>query len=79
MMKYKGFYIDHVIFNSKQEIDEHIKSDNIKKMQKLIRMGLNYSDAGMTMAAFAEADRVARFLVSECGMTYSEVEALQNV
>ena len=79
MTQYRGYYIDHVFFNSKKEIDEKIKSDNISKMQKLIRMGFNYSDAGMMMTAFAEADRVARFLVSECGMTYGEVEALQNV
>ena len=79
MTQYRGYYIDHVFFNSKKEIDEKIKSDNISKMQKLIRMGFNYRDGGMMMAAFEEADRVARFLVSECGMTYSEVEALQIV
>lgn len=29
MTKYKGYYIDHVIFNSKAEIDEYLKQSAI--------------------------------------------------
>ena len=79
MTQYKGYYIDHVIFNTKKEIDEKIKSDGIKAMQKFVRMGLNASDAGYMMAAFKEADNRARFLHDQCGMEWGEIEALQNV
>ena len=37
MKKYKGYYIDHIGFNSKQEIDEFIKAQAVERFRWLCR------------------------------------------
>lgn len=35
MKKYKGYYIDHIHFNSEQEIDEFIKAQAVERFRWL--------------------------------------------
>ena len=41
MKKYRGYYIDHVIFHSEADIDSHIKNHAIEQYQMMCRMFLN--------------------------------------
>ena len=75
MVQYKGYYIDHVVFNNKAEIDAKIKSDLIKRMQKFNRMAVG--NVSYAMEAVAEAMQCARKLHDEYGMSYSEIETLE--
>lgn len=75
-MKYRGYYIDHVVFNSREEIDERIKQDNIKKLKQFNRLMETYTDKGMIMSACREACRIERVLHDECGMTWDAIEEI---
>lgn len=77
MKEYRGYTIDRVFFNSKEEIDSFIRERAIKRLQNFTSLMLSYSDPGMKMAAIAEADRISEYLVSECGMTWEEVEGVE--
>ena len=74
MKQYKGYYIDGVAFNSKAEIDEFIKAQNIKRMNQFNRMMLKATTPARMMAANAEANKVARYLHDYCGMSWAEIE-----
>jgi hypothetical protein len=79
MTQYKGRYIDHVVYNSKEEIDAAIKSDMVKRVQKLAKMMAEYSDPGMMMAACKEMTNVERVLMQDYGMTAAEIEEIELV
>jgi hypothetical protein len=73
MTQYRGYYIDRVIFNSKEEIDSHIKAQAIESYIQAIRFFLKDS----TMEASIFADHKAEYLHSECGMDWSEIEEIE--
>lgn len=74
MTQHKGLYIDHIHFNSKQDIGEYIKAQAIASYKRAIRYFLENAD----MESSVYADEKAEYLVNHCGMTWEQVEALEN-
>lgn len=74
MQKYKGYYIDHVYFNSKKDIDEHCKKQAIDHFIKLNRLFANKASMELSI----ECSESARFLHQEYGLSYEEIEALET-
>ena len=74
MTQYKGYYIDHIIFNSKADIDNHIKEQAIDRYKMMCRMFAR-EDAGMELSIMMseQADR----LHNQFGMDYNEIEAIE--
>lgn len=72
-MTYKGYYIDHVYFNSKQDIDNHIK----KKAVESYKTALWLFNKNKDMESSIYADEKAEYLVNNCGMTWEQVEAIE--
>lgn len=74
MKQYKGYYIDGVIFNSKEEIYEHIKNE-------LVRSYKNHCELFATVdcnAAMASAcDEIAEKLVNDYGFTWEELDEIE--
>ena len=73
MKQYRGYYIDKVIFNSKEEIDAFIKKQTIEKYQQLCRMFAK--DASMALVAMMHPYETR--LHDEFGLSYEEIEALE--
>ena len=73
MKKYKGYYIDHVVFNSKADIDTFIKEETIAKYKKLAKM---FSQKpSMELVTYMQPYMAK--LHDECGLSYDEIEALE--
>ena len=74
MKQYKGYYIDHVVFNSEADIDNFIKEQAIDRYKMMCRMFAEH-DAGMEMSILMseQADR----LHNQFGMDYNEIEAIE--
>ena len=75
MTKYRGYYIDKVVFSSKSEIDAFVKQsiiDKIKQFNKMM-MSSRYSDAEKIQLAGMISDRERR-LHDEFEMSWEEVE-----
>ena len=77
MTKYKGYYIDHVVFNSKKDIDEFCKNELIKSIKKYTDMMFcdRYDASQKMVLAGWIADR-EHLLHDEYGMSYEEIEAI---
>lgn len=77
MTKYKGYYVDGAIFNSKEDIDNFIKSETIKKIQQLNDMLFNprYSGAEKMEIAKMITDRET-ILHNDFGMDWETIENL---
>ena len=73
MQNYKGYYIDHVFFNSKEEIDSHIKAKAIEKYKMLCTMFAENPSVEMGMIMSDQADYMHRV----CGMDYDEIEQIE--
>lgn len=73
MTQYKGYFVDHIVFDNKQDIDEHIKAQAIETYKRAIRYFLEKGD----METSIYADEKAEYLVSQCGMTWEQVEAIE--
>lgn len=72
MRQYKGYFIDHVIFNSKEDIDNFIKQRAIERLISLNEEFARKADmAIMKMISDCE-DR----LHDEFGMSYEELEEI---
>jgi hypothetical protein len=74
MTQYKGYYIDHIVFNSKTDIDNFIKEQAIDRYKMMCRM-FAQDDAGMELSILMseQADR----LHNQFGMDYNEIEAIE--
>lgn len=74
MTQYKGYYIDHIIFNSKADIDNFRKEQAIDRYKMMCRMFAR-QDAGMELSILMseQADR----LHNEFGMDYNDIEAIE--
>jgi len=79
MTKYRGYYIDHVVFNSKKDIDEHIKNELISGVKKLMKMFLSarYSAEEKMIISASITDK-ERILQKECGLTGAEIEKIED-
>lgn len=75
MRKYKGYYIDGVIFHSREEIDQHIKNEIINKIKTLHDMMFSgrYSNAEVMQLSNEITIREER-LHDEYGMDWEEIE-----
>jgi len=75
MTKYKGYYIDGAIFNSKEDIDTFIKGETIKKIKQLYEMMTNprYNAPELMAISNMITDREI-ILHNEYGMTWEEIE-----
>lgn len=72
-MKYRGYYIDHIVFNSKEDIDSFIKKQAIDHYKMLCAMFANKPSMELS---FMMSDR-ARELHDIHGMSYEEIETLE--
>ena len=75
MTKYRGYYIDKVIFSSKSEIDAYVKQsiiDKIKQFNKMM-MSPRYSNSERIHLASMITD-CERRLHDEFGMSWEDVE-----
>lgn len=78
MSRYRGYYIDHVVFNSREDIDKRIKAERISKLKKYTAM-LNcprYSRNEIMDVMGCMMD-IERNLVHEDGLTWEEIEQLE--
>lgn len=78
MTRYKGYYIDGVIFRTKQEIDDFIKNEIIRKIKIFYELFSSdrYSPAEKMSICKEISTREIR-LHDEYGMEWDEIEALQ--
>ena len=73
MTQYKGYYIDHIYFNSKYEIDAYIKQKAIDEYQRRIRYFANHSTMEVSIFCIEQAD----LLHNNFGFSYEEIEAIE--
>jgi len=73
MKKYKGYYIDHITFNSEAEIDAFVKEQAIKAYKQAVWFFCKES----TMEASIYATEKAEYLHKQFGMSWSELEAIE--
>lgn len=73
MMQYKGYYIDHVYFHSKADIDACIRQQAIESYQRLIRYFERHSTLAVNAKLIEEADRLHKVF----GLSYEEIEQLE--
>ena len=74
MKQYKGYYIDHIYFNSEAEINSFLKKQAIDRYKMMCRMFAE-QDAGMELSILMseQADR----LHTQFGMDYNEIEQIE--
>jgi len=73
MTKYRGYYIDKVVFNSKSDIDEFIKNKDIEAYKTACKLfsffgGLEYS---------IHCDELAQKLNKTYGISWEELEEME--
>lgn len=73
MKAYKGYYIDGVVFNSKQDIDNFLKDRAIEDYKIAVEMFVNHTD----MAHSVYASEKAELLVKNHGFTWEQVEDIE--
>ena len=74
MTQYKGYYIDHIIFNSKADIDNFIKEQAIDRYKMMCRMFAR-EDAGVELAILMSEQ--ADLLHNKFGLDYNEIEEIE--
>ena len=73
MTQHKCYYIDHIYFNSKDEIDAYIKQKAVEEYQRRIRYFADHS----TMEASIFCTEQADLLHNNFDFSYEEIEALE--
>lgn len=73
MKQYRGYYIDHMVFNTKADIDAFIR----KQMVEHYKMLCEEFEAHSTMAASMVQSEYAQYMVAN-GFTWDEVEAIEE-
>ena len=73
MTHYKGYYIDHINFNGKADIDAHIKQQAVEKFVKLHRYFATHS----TMEVSILCSQAADCLHNIFGFSWEEIEAME--
>lgn len=80
MKKYKGYYIDGVIFHSEAEIDEFHREGQLHRFKTLMELFYQYLDKNdpvQAMAASKEASISADVLVNHYGYTWEQIEEIE--
>lgn len=73
MKQYKGFYIDHVFFYSKEEIDEAIKESAIKRYKTLCSLFASHGTIECSIACSNQAELLNR----QYGLSWEELEEIE--
>ncbi len=73
MKEYKGYYIDHVFFNSEEEIDKHIMD---KAVERHINLAELFAAAPSIALGKAMADSADR-LHSLFGLSFEDIERIE--
>ena len=74
MTQYKGYYIEHIIFNSKADIDNFRKEQAINRYKMMCQMFAR-QDAGMELSILMSEQ--ADLLHNQFGMDYNEIEDIE--
>ena len=73
MTQYKGYYIDHIHFHSKAEIDNYIKQKAVEEYQRRVR----YFSDHPTMEACSFCSEQSDRLHDTFGFSWGEIEELE--
>lgn len=73
MKKYRGYYIDGVIFHSESEIDAFIKKQAIEHYKMLCAMFANKPSIELSVMMCDKAD----YLHNVLGLSYAEIEDIE--
>lgn len=73
MTQYNGYYIDHVYFHSKAEIDNHIKEQAVESFKRLHRYFAEHPTMAVSIRCSEEADRLHNIF----GFSWEEIEAME--
>ena len=73
MKQYKGYYIDHIYFNSEADIDAFVKQQAVDRYKLMCRMFANNSTMELSVLMSEQADK----LHNTFGMDYNEIEAIE--
>lgn len=73
MKEYKGYYIDHVFFNSEEEIDKHIMDKAVERHTNLAELFASAPSIALSKAMDDSADR----LHSLFGLSYEDIEDIE--
>ena len=73
MTQYKGYYIAHINFQRKAEIDARIKQQAVEAYQRLIRYFADHSTMAVSIKCSEAADRLHNIF----GFSYEEIEELE--
>lgn len=78
MKKYRGYYIDHVVFNSQSDIDKFIIEDRKKAIRKYSKMMNNdrYTPGELITLTGWITD-IERLLHNEDRLSWSEIEQIE--
>lgn len=77
MTKYRGYYIDGVVFKNKKDIDEFVKNAIIEKIKQFTEMLFSGRyDASQMIELTAKISMRERRLHDEFGMSYEEIEMI---
>ena len=73
MKQYKGYYIDHVIFNNEQEIDTFIEKQALDAYKMACRLFAQRSTEGNAITCDERAERLVNFF----GYTWEQLEEIE--
>lgn len=73
MMKYRGYYIDHVIFHSKADIDAFVKKNAVNAYRRACRMFAESPSMECSIYCHEQAQR----LHDDFGLSFSEIEEIE--
>ena len=73
MTQYKGLYIDNVVFNSKEDIDNFLKEQAIRSYRIAVQAFCEHCDMEHSLYADEQAER----LNAQFGMDWEEIEAIE--
>lgn len=73
MKQYKGYYIDGVFFNSKQDIDKFLEKTAVESFMKACKYFADHP----SMEASIYSSEKAEYLVDQFGYTWEQIEALE--
>ena len=73
MKKYRGYYIDKVIFSNEAEIDAFIEKQAVERFAKLNKIFANH----MTMETSIACSEQAKLLHDNFGFSWEEIEAME--
>ena len=77
MKSYRGYFIDNIVFDSKEEVDRFIKHSLVSQLKKLGRMFVKESDPESLMVISNRMSEIAKQLHDDCGMSWDAIEEVE--